>query len=165
MLFLCVLLLLALFIRCDCGPPPIPEPPEIVVKDAGVPAKDAGVVHVPRKPLHGKMDTQPRGSYGLGLGGTPPWLEEFHLQVAARSLRLAQCFRGSDRPGAIRWSVSVDPQSGALADHEIEVVGTAGDLDAVQNKCVIEVLSKPGYHLSQYDAGGLPDRVSMVVEF
>lgn len=161
-----VLLLLLLFIRCDCGEGPLPEP---AVADAGVKEKVVKPKPPPPKvklpPLDGKLKAQPRPALEPSSPGGPPWLEEFRIQVAARSPRLAQCFTGTERPGALRMSAAVNPQGGTLADLELEPVGVGIDLTKEQRDCVSAVLTKPAYKLQAPGAEGLPDRVSLVIEF
>jgi hypothetical protein len=161
-----ILLLLLLFIRCDCGEAPLPEP---AVADAGVPEKVVKPLKPPPKPkpppLDGKLAAQPRPAMGPQNPGGPPWLDEFRIQVAARSPRLAQCFTGTERPGSLRWSASVNPQGGTVADQEMEPVGVGIDLTKEQRDCVATVLSKPVYKLTAPGAEGLPDRVGIVIEF
>jgi len=156
-------LLLLLFVRCECGEgvPAVPAAP-----DAGV-LRDAGVAKPKpkRPPLPGKVETQPRPDLGPQQAGSPSWLDEFRIQVAARSPRLADCFTGIENPGAIRWSASVNPNAGTVSDHELAPAGAGGDLTKEQRTCVLEVLSKPNYQLRIDGGAGLPNRVSMVIEF
>ncbi len=156
-------LLLLLFIdRCECGPAPLPPPaPKPAPPDAGVaraafPRLDAGFV----APSH-------RAKFGLEEPAPPVWLDEFRLQVAARSTKLADCFRGVNRPGALRWSTGVNVKSGQVSDHALEPVGEAPGLDATRRECLIHALSEPTYRL---DPKGIPPpstpvRVSIVLEF
>jgi hypothetical protein len=168
---LVVLLLLALFFRCDCTP----EPAVVVVAptpDAGTPVvekKPAVPVKVKQKPLTGKVDTQPRGKYENDSSATPSWLDEYRLQVAARSPRLAECFTGAERPGALRWSASVNAASGAVSDHGLEPVGPGPSVQDSQRECVLRVLSNPPYKLNvpkeEAEQQKLPRRISIVIEF
>ena len=91
-------------------------------------------------------------------------LDDFRLQVAARSPRLALCFKGADRPGALRWNVALNPESGAVSDHVFEPVGAA-ELSPAQRECMQRTLSSPGYHVTQADRQSLSSRVSLVIEF
>lgn len=86
------------------------------------------------------------------------------MQVAARSPRLAQCFKGAERPGALRWDVALNPSSGAVSDQFLETVG-AVELSAPQRECVERTLSNPGYHVSALPSEGLPTRVTLMIEF
>ena len=160
--------LLLMFLRCECEPPK-PGPARLAL-DAGVASEPKKVVVPPTKtppppPLHGRIESQPRTTYRGTATPTPSWLEEFRLQVAARSPRLAQCFTGSDRPGALRWTTAVNGQSGAVSDHGLEPVGTGGDLDGKQRECVLKVLSDPKYRLPSQSEATLPQRISLVIEF
>ncbi|MBL8952547.1 MAG: hypothetical protein JNK82_17340 [Myxococcaceae bacterium] len=158
-------LLLLLFVRCDCGEGPVIEP---AVPDAGV-VRDAGVKVaakvLKRPPLPGKVEPQPRPDLGPQAPPSPSWLDEFRMQVAARSPRLAECFTGIENAGAIRWSTSVNPNGGTVSDHELSPTGVGVDLTKEQRTCILEVLSKPVYQLKVPGNEGLPNRVSLVIEF
>lgn len=164
---LTIIALLLLFIRCDCGagaPLPIAKavvPPPAVVK----PKPKVSVKVAPKKALGGDGTKTNRNDMGLGAPAAPTWIDEFQLQVAARSPRLAQCFTGIDRPGALRWSASVNPQSGGTADHELEPVGFSTELSPEQRECVVKVLSSPVYKLTAPQKEALPNRISLVIEF
>jgi hypothetical protein len=158
-----ILLLLASLLRCDCGAEPVDEVEDAgVAVDAGHATRDAGM---PKAKLAAKVKTQHRGGYGLETPAPPTWLDEFMTQVTARSPRLAQCFTGQDRPGVLRWTSSINAKTGAPSDHELELVGGGNDLKPDQRRCVLSTLSFPPYKLTAPDAGGLPDRVSVVLEF
>jgi hypothetical protein len=155
--------LLAALIRCDCGPEPVaPGEDAGVALDAGLAPRDAGV---PKAKLGARVKTQHRGAYGLETPPPPTWLDEFMLQVTSRSPRLAQCFTGQDRPGVLRWTSSINARTGVPSDHELELVGGGAELKPDQRRCVLGTLSSPPYKLTAPDAGGLPDRVSVVLEF
>ena len=163
---LAVLLILASLIRCECGPgkpkgvatltvlPLLPKPP--VAPKA---------VTRPKAPLHAHVASQARGAYATGASAPPPWLDAFRLQVAARSPRLAKCFTGQDRPGALRWTSSVNPKSGAVSDHELELIGSADELRREQKLCLEGVLNAPRYLFENIPGQALPSRISMVIEF
>lgn len=160
-----IIALLLLLIRCDCGPgAPLPVVKVEAVKPEVKPRPKV-TLHGPKKALDGQGTRQNRGSLGLGQPASPRWIDEFQLQVAARSPRLAQCFTGIERPGAIRWSASVNPQSGAVSDHDLEPVGVGTDLSADQHDCLVRVLSNPVYKLTGPEKEALPNRVSLVIEF
>ncbi|WNG44442.1 hypothetical protein F0U60_10220 [Archangium minus] len=161
---LALLLLLACLTRCECqqAPPPakavVQEKPEVKPKTpAPAPPR--------REPLRAQVKPLPRGSYQGETQAPPTWLEDFRLQVAARSPRLAQCFTGTDRPGVLRWTASVNPESGAVADHELEPLGPGAELKREQRDCVVRALSSPTYRLSSQQAQVLPNRISLVIEF
>jgi hypothetical protein len=165
-LLVAIALLLLSLIHCECGPEPAPEPHRV---DAGTPTPPAILKKAPRPvkpgPLLGTMARQPRpGFQGQGVA-TPPWLDEFRLQVSARSPRLAKCFVGAERPGALRWVCSVNASSGAVSDHELEPVGTGDELTPAQVACLTAALSAPTYRLTQLTPADLPNRVSLVIEF
>ncbi|WP_224243878.1 hypothetical protein [Hyalangium gracile] len=163
---LAVLVLLASLLRCDCGQPPPPEVPKVEAKEVVEPKTATPVPPPPRKqPLRGQIKSQDRASYQGPERDSAVWIDEFRLQVAARSPRLAQCFTGSERPGALRWTASVNPRSGAASDHELEPVGASGELRREQHECIVRALSSPLYRLSAPQGDSLPQRVGMVIEF
>lgn len=165
LLTILALLLLLLFIQCDCepGPPAVVaiEKPVLPTPDAGVKKK---VVAVKRPPADDRNRKRPRPDYELTTLRPPGWLEEFRMQVAARSPRLSRCFDGSSRPGAVRWSVGLDPQSGTVSDQKFEALA-AGDLTAAQQTCAEAVLAKPPYKIAALDPQSIPPTVSLVIEF
>ncbi|MFL5320118.1 MAG: hypothetical protein ACJ790_10725, partial [Myxococcaceae bacterium] len=118
---LTLLLLLLFFIRCDCEQPP--STLMATVADAGTPElakKLPEVADAGRPPpLHAKVKTQDRSNFRGAESPAPSWLDDFRLQVSARSPRLAECFKGSDRPGALRWTAAVNAESGTVSDHEL----------------------------------------------
>lgn len=152
---LALLLLLLLLRRCDvqrgAGPAGTPV--------AGQPTP------VPTPALTARTKTQKRPGYSVAARPGPDWLDEFRLQVAARSPRLAACFNGSERSGAIRWTASIDAATGAVTGHEFEPLGTTAILSADQKRCATQALSQPNYRLTLRPHQPLPDRVSMVLEF
>jgi len=85
--------------------------------------------------------------------------------VAARSPRLARCFEGTERPGALRWTASYDPHTGAVADHRFEPVLAGAMLLAAQRECLVGTLASPGYRPTEQAGSSGPLRVSMVLEF
>lgn len=167
---LMALLLLALFVRCDCADavsPAAAPPAEVKAPELPAPAKapPAVPVKVPVEPLKGKVPSQPRGTLHSEARPAPSWLEAFHLQVSARSPRLAECFTGADRPGALRWAASLNAKSGTVSDHELEPLGVSADIDSKQRECLIRVLSNPPYRLKLAEGEPLPNRVGLVIEF
>ena len=152
------------FVRCDCGEGARQgQSEEKVLADAGVKrAADAGR---PPGPLSARVERLPRATYLAGSMEAASWLDEFRLQVAARSPRLAQCFTGSERPGALRWSVALNPSSGVVADHELEPVGVDPGMKETQRECIEQVLSNPAYRLKAATEDSVSRRVSLVIEF
>ena len=159
------LLLLACLIRCECQQAPAPES-AVVRETPEVKPRIPAPVPPPRpEPLRAQVKPQPRGRYLGEEQAAPTWLDDFRLQVSARGPRLAQCFTGTDRPGVLRWTSSVNPESGAVADHELEPLGPGAELKREQRDCVVRVLSSPTYRLSAPRAQVLPNRISLVIEF
>lgn len=161
-----VLLLLLLLIRCD-GPTATTEA-TLTVVDAGVPAI---VIATPPpeptrrpKPVVASKPIE-RPDFDAPGRLQAKWVDAFRLQVAARSPRLSSCFNGTDRPGALRWTTLVSRETGSVGSHDFEPMGTGGGLSKAQLDCLTEVLSKPGYSLDGEMVAGLPERVSMVLEF
>jgi hypothetical protein len=162
-----LILLLLIFVRCDCDPQPTPArtPGEVAVEvlDAGV--KTPAPALLKRAPTKVRIAPSVRPGYQPGAQQAPSWLDDFRMQVAARSPRLALCFQGADRPGALRWSVALNPASGSVSDHNFEPVGGA-DLSTAQLTCLQRTLSEPGYRVTIQDGvQSLPARVSLVIEF
>ncbi len=165
-----VLVLLSL-IRCDCANAPTAPNSE----DAGMPPVAVVTPPPPTKSrpkaptpptYRGDVTQPPRAEWNTLGRASPDWLEAFRLQVAARSPRLAQCFQGTERPGALRWSAAVNPSSGSVADQQFETVGTGADLTADQRQCLTRALANPVYRVDAPPAGQpLLNRFSMVIEF
>jgi len=163
-ILLALLALGALFARCDCQRAPetavetkVPEPPE--------PVKAPGPKPVKPGPLRASGTRISRPQLANESRAAPPWMEEYRLQVAARSPRLAQCFHGADRPGALRWTASVSPKNGIVSEHELEPIGGGSDLRREQRECLLTALSTPPYRLTAPGPEALPDRVGLVIEF
>ena len=139
-----------------------------ITSSAGVPAPKPVKPKppAPKKPIVQKMQPQNRGEFEGAAPSTPPWLDDFRMQVSARSPRLADCFTGTDRPGALRWTTAVNPENGSVSDHSLEPIGGTADLLQDQRECLLKVLSSPVYKIPKQDAGNvLPSRVGIVIEF
>ena len=76
-----------------------------------------------RAPGRRRSNRRPRPGYETEAQPPPEWIDEFRLQATARSPRLAQCFEGTDRPGALRWVAALNPETGTVSDQELEPVG------------------------------------------
>src|SRR5688500_4622794 len=154
-----LLLLLLLLLDCSGGPGT-----RAIAKATPSP-KPTATAKPKQTPLVARLEKQKRPGYTLDAREGPGWLDEFRLQVAARSPRLSECFNGSERSGTLRWSVSIDGKSGAVADHDFEPIGGSADLTTEQLVCAANTLSKPPYLLKNAPAEALPNRVSLIVEF
>lgn len=165
-LTLIAMLLVLVFIRCDCG---ALVPPEAIGADAGVPvaALAKPVVKATKPPpLQGKVSLARREAFATMPRTAPDWLDAFRMQVSARSPRLAECFQGTERPGALRWVAAVNPDSGAVSDQTFEPVGLALELNRGQRTCLTQVLASPAYKVPAPPADhAFPSRVSLVIEF
>lgn len=158
---LLVALLLLLLSRCPCAEP------------EGLPALATPVSPTPPPPkprLHarptGKLRTVARPELSAHAAPPPDWIDAFRLQVAARGARLGVCFDGAEQPGTLRWSTSVQADSGMVADHRLELVGTGGEVSGSQKDCLLKALSTPAYKLaSELPAPSTPVSVSIVIEF
>ena len=157
---LALLLLLLLFV--DCGGKP--GPTAVLAKATPAASVKPGPKPTAPGPLQARLEPQKRPGYGLDTRPGPDWLDDFRLQVAARSPRLAECFNGSDRGGTLRWTVSVDAKNGTVADHDFEPLG-GGNMRNEQKACATRALSDPAYHMENPPAEALPNRVSLVLEF
>jgi hypothetical protein len=167
MLLLAILALLLLRLDCSCEPVPAPPiepvakpPPE--VKPVDKPKRKLR----PKKPtFEGKVDKSDRGAMEVEPPPPPSWLPQFRLQVAARSPRLASCFEGNERPGALRWSALVHAKSGKVTESIVEPAFRGATLDDRQTKCLIDGLTAAPYNLAEPDDQAGPRRVSIIFEF
>ncbi|MER2562201.1 MAG: hypothetical protein ABTQ32_15855 [Myxococcaceae bacterium] len=161
-----LLLLLLLLIRCE-GPGGPGEP--VAAVDAGTPVEKVVAKKPVAKPARKSVAIAPkpveRPDFDTPSRLQAAWVDEFRMQVAARSPRLSACFIGSNRPGALRWTTLVSLQTGAVGNHEFESMGVAADLTKAQLDCLQAVLTKPEYRLGDAAVQGLPERVSLVLEF
>jgi hypothetical protein len=170
-----MLVLLWLMRRCDDEPsapvviaeapvcPAVPECPTGPVKPKPKPKPKPST----KAPRHDVTVAQPRDLFAVPQLRTPPWLTALRLQVSARSLVLARCFTGAERPGAMRLSASVTPSSGQLADVILESFAGAPPLTEAQRQCATATLTQPPYRLPiegerEVD---IATRVSLVLEF
>ena len=94
-----------------------------------------------------------------------PWLDALRLQVSARSPRLALCFDGSENPGQIKWTTTVEPVRGTVSEHELAPMLNTAPVTAAQRECLLEVLRSPAYKLPTASAPDAPTRVGLVIEF
>lgn len=157
---LALLLLLLLFVDCRGKP----GSKAVLAKATPVASVKPGAKPTPPGPLLARLEPQNRPGYRLDARPGPDWLDDFRLQVAARSPRLAQCFNGSDRGGTLRWTVSVDAKAGTVADHDFEPLGGA-NMKNEQKACATRALSEPAYLMKNPPPEALPNRVSLVLEF
>ncbi len=159
-------LLLLLFLRCEGpgAPAPAPDPTPPPTAEAKKPAPAPPRKPAPKKP---QVTSRPveRPDFDTPSRPAAAWLDAFRLQVAARSPRLSRCFIGTERPGALRWTTLVSTETGAVGGHEFEASGGGLDLTKEQRACLEAALSSPSYGLSDAPTEGLPQRVSLVLEF
>ncbi len=157
------LLLLLAAIVCCVGP----CEPEVVPALGPGPAEGQGerAEPVPAPvPLEGRVKPKPRPAFPALKPAPVPWLASFRMQVAARSTRLSGCFVGATRPGVLRWTALVEPETGRVSDHELEPVLQSDILSGEQRDCVLGVLETPRYRIDPEEGMG-PSRVGMVIEF
>ncbi len=162
-----ILILLILLLLLLLGPCTSDEPPP---RRGTGPAPVAVVEPVPeppvvKKPFKKRVKRRVRPKYEGPKKTKNRWLDAFRLQVAGRSVRLAACFEGVDKPGAVRWVAAVDPVTGVTSDHTLEPVTRSAALGRKQRACVVGVLSKPPYKLSPEKDEQGPQRVGLVLEF
>jgi hypothetical protein len=165
-LTIAALLLLLLFLRCEGPAAPVP-PPEAAAPtppEPKPPVIPAAKKPAPRKPVVASVPIE-RPGFDAPARPQAAWLDGFRLQVAARSPRLSRCFIGAERPGALRWTTLVSTGTGTVGSHEFEAVGTSGNLSKDQRACLEAALSSPAYGLEGAPTEGLPQRVSLVLEF
>jgi hypothetical protein len=157
---LLLLLLLLLLLVCTRAPPPPEAPP------APLAAPAAATPSPPAPPLPtGRVARKDRPRFESAAPEPLPWLAAFRLQVAARSPRLAECFAGASRPGALKWTAAVEPRHGRVSDHAVEPTLSSDELTATQRACVLAVLTEPPYRLEAETSPSTPSRVGMVIEF
>jgi len=161
-LLVLLLLLLAAIVCCmgPCEPevaPPLEDGP---AEGQGEPTEFVP----PPVPIEGRVKPKPRPAFPALKPAPVPWLASFRMQVAARSTRLSGCFVGTTRPGVLRWTALVEPETGRVSDHELEPVLQSDSLSGEQRDCVLGVLETPGYRIDSEEGMG-PSRVGMVIEF
>jgi len=158
---LVLLLLILRDCRCDAAPAPAPPGQGPSVTRA-LPTRPAQ----PPPPIAGRVERVRRPGFVAPAPAARSWLDDFRLQVSARSPRLSECFRGSDSPGGLRWSCALSPSDGATSDHELTPLRGTVAVSPAQRACLVRALSSPAYHLRPGpDAPSAPLRVSMVIEF
>ena len=163
LVLLAVLLLLMLVPDCQCTEPPEPMPePVVETHSPGTAEAVPGEVASPAPT--GRISSKRRPTYETAPPQPLTWLDEFRIQVAARSPRLSDCFVGVARPGALKWSTAVEPALGRVSDHTIEPTLLTEPLTRQQKRCIIDVLSEPHYQLKA-DERSTPSRVSLLIEF
>lgn len=168
-LALLVAILILLLLRLDCSCEPAPAPPvEPIVKPPPDPKpkpRRNRPLRAKKPTFEGKVDKSDRGAMEIEPPPPPSWLGQFRLQVAARSPRLASCFEGNERPGALRWSALVHAKSGKVTESIIEPAFRGATLDAQQSKCLIDGLTASPYNLTEPGDQAAPRRVSIIFEF
>lgn len=171
---LLLVLVLLLLRQCDCANPPGPPaaPPTVELPPIEPPApkvvKPTPKVRKakrPRRPTIAKIQTKNRPAYAPKPVSPTRWLTAFRLQIAARSPILARCFQGAQRPGALKWTATVDPRRGIVSDHSLEPTLAGAELTQPRRSCLIKALSTPPYRLPKPPGGDAPTRVSIVIEF
>lgn len=161
-LLVLLLLLLALWSQCRCGEPEEDAPAPIGEAEIAEPAAPLPPRPEPPKP---RLDRLDRPALPAPPPRSPDWLQAFHEQVAARAPRLAACFVGTEQPGALRWSTSVDRASGRVSEHRLQPTLQGASLSEEQESCVLQVLGEPAYKLPSEPGQLLPERVALVIEF
>lgn len=164
---LLVVILIYLLLQLDCRGDTAVELPslnEIATEQIDAPLRQIRKRKQRRK-LSGKVKSEQRGNLALDLSSVPPWLDAFRLQVAARSPRLARCFEGNERPGAMRLSALVNAGSGRMSEPAIEPAFRGADLTSTQEKCLLRVLASQPYKLGADAPQAASRRVSLIFEF
>ncbi|MDP2345298.1 MAG: hypothetical protein Q8O67_30420 [Deltaproteobacteria bacterium] len=165
-----VLALLLLLRDCSCTPAPVPTttPAALDCPPAPecVPAPRKPMVPArPRRPRVGAVKEEPRDGLALERKAMPSWIADFRLQVTARSLELAVCFNDAEKPGALRWSTTVNPRAGTAVDSAIEPVLHSAPLSTSQEACVLRTLATQPYRLVPDSPDDVGTRLSLVLEF
>lgn len=163
-LWLLLLLLLVLLKDCSCDEPPAAPAPAPAPEVPTAAGEGSAAPPPPAPPP--KIKKRSRPGYAPTAPGPLPWLDALRLQVAARGPRLAACFTGASRPGALRWTASVDPGQGLVSDQGLEPVLDTDPLTREQRDCALGVLAEPPYRLIPDGAEpSTPARIGLVVEF
>lgn len=163
---LLALLLLLLLRDCRCEEDPV-APPAPAVSGPAAPAGRGQAASV-EPPIETKVKRKDRPAFTPEAPEPLPWIGALRLQVAARSPRLAACFVGAARPGALRWSAAVDPAVGRVSEQTLEPTLSGDPLSAEARDCALGVLSDPPYRLEAgqgRDGRSTPARVGLVIEF
>lgn len=162
-----IAIVLLLFARnCRCTPEPEGPGPGAVVPGAAAPSAESTPTPPAASPLQSpRVQRLDRPALDVTPPGPPPWMEDFRLQVAARSPRLARCFDGVERPGQLKWTTSVHPVEGSVSEHSLEPMLMTGTITAAERDCLLRVLTEPAYRLRTGDQPSTPSRVGLVIEF
>ena len=167
---LVILILVWLLLRsCDCETPPGPPPmapdgaPPVALVSADAALPDASPPRKRRK--RGRITPRDRPAFVNQTPETQSWLAAFRVQVAARSPKLARCFEGTERPGALKWTAAVDIPRGVVSDQSLESVLTGVSLSKARRACLQGILKDPPYRLPSPPTRAGPSRVSIVIEF
>jgi hypothetical protein len=170
-LLLAIALLLLLLLRdCSCQtpePPPGPPAPGAAPEPEPEPEPETDQPETPRarRKATGRLPHLQRPRFENQAMDPLPWLDDYRLQVAARSPRLAECFVGAPNPGTLEWTASVEPSLGRVSDQSLEPTLLSDALTRRQRACALAVLSEPPYQLESQGERATPARVSMVIEF
>lgn len=161
-----ILALLALLCCNPCTPPPEPVAEvEIVLPAPPEEAPAEPPTTTPPLPGLDRIPRQPRPAIPVRPPGPPSWLDAFRMQVTARSPQLAACFEGSEFPGQMRWTTSVEAVQGSVSQHQLEPMLDTRALSADERACLLGVLSRPRYDLVTGDEPSTPQRVGLVIQF
>lgn len=166
---LLLVILILLLLRLDCVEEPSPSvfPSPSMAVPAPRKHDKPGRGQAKRNPLRleGRVEGSDRTSLALDPLAPPTWLPEFRLQVAARSPRLAACFVGTERPGAMRWSALVHARSGRATESVVEPVFRGASLAEDQLDCLVKGLTEQPYVLDPSSPEVAARRVSLIFEF
>jgi hypothetical protein len=167
-----LLLLLALLLRdCNACAPEVqlvyvegeaPTCPDVPACGPAKPKPKPQPTKPRRKPT-GAARADERDNLVVTARANPTWLAALRLQVTARSLDLARCFNGVEKPGALRWTTTIVPASGTATDSALEHMLRSVPLSAAQQACVLIVLTQRPFRLDSRDAIGT--RISLILEF
>ncbi len=157
--------LLLLLSDCSCQP----EPPQQAAPGPAAEEPEPELtppVEAPKRPqAPGRIARLDRPEYRSEVPEVLPWVAAFQRQVEARSPRLAACFVGAERPGRMKWTAAVAPETGRVSEHSLEPTVADEVLSRVQRQCLIGVLSDPPYRFQVVEGRATPSRVSLVIEF
>ena len=141
------------------SPPPCQEASDSVATEAVV---DEAAAESP--PDVDRLHRQPRPDFPTPIPDEVQWLSSYQLQVAARSPRIAACFEGTEGPIDLRWTATIDPQTGRVTERELVPTLPARGLTAREKDCTLQALSDPEYSLDFGTAAPESRRISIVLE-
>ncbi|MEO1173523.1 MAG: hypothetical protein AAFX94_15945, partial [Myxococcota bacterium] len=136
---LLAVVVLLLLLRCD-DPPELVKPPSPKVAAAEEPGPGEIAPRVGQPVDRPAISSIRRRTLPPARPRSTAWLDALRLQVGARGAALARCFQGVSGPGTLRWSATVDSQTGLARGSKIESVRGSWSVTPTQHRCAVDVL-------------------------